>query len=163
MTEMDSSESSGNDRSLSSDASVSSEANATRSEREKHLIWFLRFVAASTLLAFVAAVMPEKWIVEIAEELSFDPFPNSPLTFYLARHLSLLYGFGGIGLFVMCSDYPRYKPLFPLLAWGTISFGLMQLIADVMAAMPIWWTVGESLSTMGGGGLILWLYRRAEQ
>lgn len=144
-----------------SDASpgeVGDSMTLTRAQRQ--LIGFLRMVASITLLAFVAAIMPEKWIVEIAEELSIDPFPHSPLTFYLARNLSLLYGFGGIGLFVICGDFHRYRPLLPWLAAGTVAFGMTQWIVDAQSGLPIWWTLGESLSTIGGGILIGWLYRR---
>ena len=131
------------------------------SKRERQLVLFLRFVACWTMLAFAASVMPDSWIVGMAEYLSFTPFPHSPLTFYLARHLSLLYGFGGIGLFVICNDYPRYQPLFPLLGLGTIAFGISQLVIDLIASMPWWWTLSESLSTIAGGALIWWMARRA--
>lgn len=124
------------------------------------LIVFLRLVGAVSLLAFVAAVMPEHWIVEIAEELGFDPFPYSPLTFYLARNLSLLYGFVGATLLVVSFDLARYFPLVRYAAIGTILFGLLQLIVDLQAGLPTWWTLGESLSTLCGGLLLYWIQSR---
>ncbi|GAA5510107.1 hypothetical protein Rcae01_05613 [Novipirellula caenicola] len=124
------------------------------------LRWFLRFVGMVTLLAFPAAVMPEQWMIEIAEVLGIDSFPAAPLTFYLARHLSILYGFVGIGLLVLASDLVRYRPLVRYLATGTIAFGAAQFVVDAMAGMPLWWTLGESLSTMAGGVLMAWLNRR---
>ena len=122
---------------------------------------FLRLVGVVALLAFAAALMPDNWIVEIAQELGFEPFPHSPLTFYLARHLSLMYGFVGVLLLVIAADLPRYRRLVRILAACTIAFGILQLVADSMAALPGWWTASESLSTILGGMLIGWLERRS--
>lgn len=128
---------------------------------DKWLILFLRVVGLVTLLAFGAAIMPEKWIVEVAEELSFDPFPHSPLTFYLARNLSLLYGFVGCLLLIIAADLERYRPLVRWTAIGAIAFGILQAIVDIQSGMPWWWTAYESLSTVVGGILIFELDRRS--
>jgi hypothetical protein len=133
---------------------------STRSTWRFALIVFLRLIGGVSLLAFAAAIMPEKWIIETAEALGFDPFPYSPLTFYLARNLSLLYGFVGAALLVVASDLPRYFPLVRYAALGTILFGLLQLIVDVQAGLPGWWTFGESLSTLVGGVLMYWIQHR---
>ncbi len=120
---------------------------------------FLQLVGLVTLLAFPAAVLPEKWMIEIAKSLGIHPFPSAPLTFYLARHLSILYGFVGIGLLVLANDLVRYRPLVRYLAAGTIAFGVAQFVVDAMAGMPSWWSWGESLSTVAGGCFIAWLNR----
>ncbi|MGB7342986.1 MAG: hypothetical protein WBD20_02125 [Pirellulaceae bacterium] len=127
---------------------------------DKWLLLFLRAVGYITLLAFAAAVMPEKWMIDIARILTIDAFPDAPLTFYLARNLSLLYGFVGVGVLVIASDLDRYRPMVRMLAIGTIIFGVLQIVCDGMSAMPWWWTWGEGLSTMGGGTLMFWLDSR---
>jgi hypothetical protein len=132
-----------------------------QSTRKLHLLIFLRFVGSVSLLAFLAAIMPANWIVECAEELGFDPFPDSPLTFYLARNLSLLYGFVGALMLYLSSDIPRYRELIHLLSIGTILFGGLQLVVDWLSGLPVWWTLGESLWTVFGGVLFYWLQRRA--
>ena len=124
------------------------------------LIAFLRVVGGTSLLAFVAAVMPQQWMIKIAEVLGFSPFPDAPLTFYLARNLSLLYGFVGATLLIVSSNLPRYFPLVRYAAIGTIFFGILQLIVDTQAGMPSWWTWGESLSTLLGGALLYWIQSR---
>ncbi|MFK8115444.1 MAG: hypothetical protein AB8B91_24825 [Rubripirellula sp.] len=129
---------------------------------DRNLKWFLRIVGGVSLLAFGAAVMPEKWIVEIAQALGFDPFPDSPLTFYLARNLSLLYGFVGGLLIIVSMDLPRYRALIRWFALGTILFGVLQLVVDTMAGVPAWWSLGESLSTFFGGILLFWLQNRCQ-
>lgn len=125
-----------------------------------YLAKLLQLVGAVTLLAFGAALMPSNWIVEIAEELGFEPFPDSPLTFYLARHLSLLYGLVGVFLIILSFDLPRYRPLVWYIAIGTMSFGVLQLLVDWMSELPWWWTIGESTSTFAGGVLIYWVYAK---
>lgn len=133
------------------------------SRPDRWLIRFLQLVGTSALLAFGAAVMPEKWIVEVAEELGFDPFPHSPLTFYLARNLSLLYGFIGALLWIVTLDWQRYRPLVPWITWGTITFGVLQAIVDSQSSMPHWWTLGESCSTILGGLMLAAMDRWSRQ
>jgi len=123
------------------------------------LVNFLRLIGAAALFAFGAAVMPERWMVEIASELGIEPFPKAPLTFYLARHLSLLYGFVGAALLLIASDLPRYRPLVRWAARGTVLLGVLQAVCDSMAGMPNLWTWAESISTLLGGCL-LWILDR---
>ncbi|TWT50622.1 hypothetical protein Pla22_33650 [Rubripirellula amarantea] len=122
----------------------------------------IRGVAVAAFFAFGAAIMPEKWMVETSEFLGFDPFPDSPLTFYLARHLSLMYGFVGVLLWIAASDFERYRPLIRHLARLTIIFGVMQGVIDAMAGLPAWWSIGESGSTVLGGCLLVWMERRSD-
>ncbi len=72
-------------------------------------IWLCRLLRLSSptppCWRFLTAVMPARWIEETAEWLGFDPFPESPLTYYLARNLSLMYGFVGATLLVIVNDY----------------------------------------------------------
>ncbi|MEE2936302.1 MAG: hypothetical protein VYA84_09940 [Planctomycetota bacterium] len=123
-------------------------------QKDWYLIRVLQAVGSISLLAFAAAVMPMQWIVETAQWLGFDPFPDSPLTFYLARNLSLLYGYVGALLLLVSWDLDRYRPLVWYIAVGTMSFGLLQVVVDSMSAMPTWWTFGESVSTFLGGVLL---------
>lgn len=135
---------------------------ASQSTRDRWLLIFLRLIGITTLSAFIASVMPAAWIINISEELGFTPFPNSPLTFYLARNLSLLYGFVGAALLVIASDLPRYRPLVCYAAIGTLLFSVLQFIVDSMSALPWWWTLGESGSTLIGGIILYWIQRPAK-
>ena len=137
-----------------------SDKSEKRSDADRYIVLFLRTIGAISLLAFLAAVMPERWMAEAAKVLGIDPFPFSPLTFYLARNLSLLYGFVGVLLLLISYDLDRYRPLVWYAAIGTILFGFLQLIVDSMSGLPAWWTLGESISTMFGGLLLYWLQRR---
>lgn len=141
---------------------VAASSTQPQSQRDRFLVVFLRVVGGVSLLAFAAAVMPEEWMIAIAKQLQIDPFPNSPLTFYLARNLSLLYGFVGSFLIVISFDLPRYRTLVWFAAVGTIAFGLLQLVVDSLSGLPPWWTLGESCSTLVGGILFYLLQRDNE-
>jgi hypothetical protein len=117
----------------------------------------LKTVGTVTVTAFAASVMPQDWIVSIAEALGFEPFPNAPLTFYLARNLSLMYGFIGLLVLWIAFNLGQYRSLVKPFAYATILFGLSQAIVDTQAAMPLWWTAFESVSTVLGGIMIAWL------
>ena len=131
-----------------------------RIDADLYTVLVLRAVGGVSLLAFLAAVMPEPWMVQIARVLGIDPFPSSPLTFYLARNLSLLYGFVGVLLILISLDLDRYRPLVWYVAAGTILFGILQLVVNSMSGLPAWWTWGESGSTFCGGLLLYWIQGR---
>lgn len=140
--------------------SVESENHGVSASGDRYTMLFLQVVGGVSLLAFLAAVMPEQWMVQTARVLGFDPFPSSPLTFYLARNLSLLYGFVGVLLILISFDLERYRPLVWYVAIGTVSFGVLQLVVNFMAGLPTWWIWGESGSTFCGGLLLYWIQRR---
>lgn len=144
-------------------ALLSSMTNPLAETPKQQLILLLRLIALVTFLAFGAAVMPEKWIREASEFLGFDPFPQSPLTYYLARHLSVLYGFVGVLLWIAANDFERYQPLVRRLAVLTIAFGVLQALVDAMSSLPWWWTLTESTSTVLGGILLWWMEQRVRQ
>ncbi|XZE53045.1 hypothetical protein SH139x_004759 [Planctomycetaceae bacterium SH139] len=128
-------------------------------ERAKYLAWFFRLVGGVTLLAFAAALMPSSWFVEITAELRLESFPEHPLAFYLARHLSALYGCVGVLLLIIASDIQRFGPVVRPLGWGTMAFGVLQCVIGAWSAMPWYWTLYEGPSTVLGGGIILALAR----
>ncbi|WP_182866024.1 hypothetical protein [Stieleria mannarensis] len=124
------------------------------------LTWYLWLVGVVSQLAFVAAVMPQSWIVDITARLQLEPFPETPLAFYLARHLSLLYGAVGIALIVVSYRISRFREFIGYLAVGIVAFGLLQGLIDLQSGMPIWWTAAESISSVIGGILLFGLHRR---
>jgi hypothetical protein len=121
------------------------------------LRWFFDLVGGVTLLAFGFALMPTPWFAWCADQLGIDDFPTHRLTYYLARHLSALYGCVGVLMLVVARDVVRFAPLVAAFGWGAIGFGGLQVVMDTQAGMPIWWTAGEGLSTVAGGILLLGL------
>lgn len=128
--------------------------NYWNSQRVGFLLWTLRIVSIVTMLAFAAAIMPSRWFAEISSALGQE-FPEQVLGFYLARNLSAMYGFVGIGMFILTMDLERFGPLVGRVGWMAIAFGMFQLLLDYFSGLPWWWTIGEGLSTvLGGAGLL---------
>lgn len=121
----------------------------------------LRVIGAVTMVAFAAAVMPQAWIIGIAQWLGFDPFPDAPLTHYLARNLSLIYGFVGAMVWWIGANLDRYRSLVGPFAWAVVAFGIGRAVVDTQAGMPLWWTAGESICSVIGGLVIAWADRVA--
>ena len=64
--------------------------------KEQVLVWMLRIGAVITIAAFPAALLPAETMADWHARLGLGPFPDAPLTGYLTRSLSLLYGFHGV-------------------------------------------------------------------
>jgi hypothetical protein len=110
-------------------------------------------------LAFAAALLPESWMAAAHARLSLGEFPAAPLTDYLTRSISLLYGIHG-GLFLVLSTHlPRYAPVVRYMMWMHIVFGASVLAIDLWAGMPWWWTGLEGPSIAGFALLNLYLLR----
>jgi len=122
----------------------------------------LYFVGGTALFAFAAAFMPSSWIVWTTDQLGVEPFPETPVAFYLARHLSLMYGLIGVALVYVARDLPRFRDLIGLVAIGVIALGIMQGLIDFQSGLPLWWTAGESISTILGGFILYWLHQNCE-
>ena len=124
---------------------------------------FLYLAGSTTLLAFAAAVMPGEWMIWIADVSGIADFPEHPLTWYLARHLSAMYGLFGVGILIMATDLDRYLPLLRVTAWGLIALGFLQFAIDSSAPMPAYWTWSEASSSAFGGLCIMYLARKDSQ
>ena len=92
--------------------------------------------------------------------LGMGEFPAAPLTDYLARSVSALYGFHGVLLFIIAGDPVRYERIVLYLGVTNIVFGLMLLAIDWHARMPLLWTAFEGPPVVGLGVLVLYLRSR---
>ena len=114
----------------------------------------LQISGAATTLAFAAMLLPVEWMAEIHHRLGLGAFPRAPVTEYLARSISLLYGFHGILTIIVGTDPVRYRPIVTYIASMYLVTAVAIAAIDIHAGMPWWWTVGES-GTIGVLGLLL--------
>jgi len=110
---------------------------------EKILIWILRIGGVMTALAIPTALLPASTMAEIHAWLGLGSFPDQPITDYMARSLSLMYGLHGVLLLVISTDVRRYRKLLGWLAGLTAALGLALLAVDLNAGMPASWTWSE--------------------
>jgi uncharacterized membrane protein HdeD (DUF308 family) len=110
-------------------------------------------------LAFLAVVMPTSAMAAIADWLGVGPLPRSPLTEYLTRSLSAMYGV--LGVLHLARDVVRYLDLIVVFGWLTVLAGVIQTVIDFAAGMPLLWSWSEGPSTVLAGLAYVWLARRA--
>jgi hypothetical protein len=128
---------------------------------DRLLFWLVRVNAGALLLAAPCALLPFAWMDAFHREALGPGLPDIPITKYMARSLSLAYALHGIVILSVTLDWPRYRPLVPILARLHIVFGSAMVIVDWYAGMPWWWTSSEGPTIVGFAILILAVNRRA--
>ncbi len=115
----------------------------TPQSAESLLVFLLRCGGVLLSSAFAAIFLPTSWMAASHGWLGLGEFPAGPLTDYLARSISGLYGFHGVLLFVVASDPVRYERIVLYLGLMNILFGVALLAIDLHAGMPALWTASE--------------------
>ncbi len=121
------------------------------------LVWFLRFLGGTTVLALPFVFVPTAWMIVIHEWLGLGPFPQGPITEYLARSLSAFYAAGGALALLLSTDVTRYRPAILLLSGAIVAFAAVVLWVDLKVGMPASWTWGEGPATFPLGLVMFWL------
>ena len=102
---------------------------------ESGLKWVLRFIAVTTIPAFIAAVMPQSWVVFLIHKAE-PGMSTGILVTYLARILMLMYAFVGLQCFIFSTDIERYRPLVWILGVGAVVVTLVGIIALFAGVAP---------------------------
>jgi hypothetical protein len=125
------------------------------------LAWLLYVLGGMMTVAFLAVVMPTSAMASIADWLGVGPLHRSPLTEYLTRSLSALYGAFGVLHLYLARDVVRYLDLIVVVGWLGVLAGVIQTVVDFAAGMPPYWSWGEGPPTVLAGVVIIWLAQRA--
>lgn len=133
----------------------------SKSAAEKLLSWMLMIIGCGLMVAFLFVLLSGKQMAAIHAWLGMGEMPNTPITFYLARSTSLLYGVHGFLMFVCGKDIKKYIDLVPIFGWLHVMLGLVMLGIDWSSGMPWWWTTFEGVPIAMTGGFIVWLARKA--
>jgi hypothetical protein len=110
------------------------------------LVLVLRATAVGLLWAFVGAALPEGWMKAVHEWGGLGPWPGGPLLVYLARVVSIWYGFIGLLALYMSFDVRRYLPLIRFIAVVSVLFAPVMLAVIWTAGLPTIWAVSEPVS-----------------
>jgi hypothetical protein len=102
---------------------------------ESGLKWLLRFIGLTTIPAFVAAIMPQSWMVFLIHKVE-PGMSMGILVTYLARVLMLMYAFVGLQCFIIAADIRRYLPLIWILGVGTVVVTVIGIIALFAGVAP---------------------------
>ncbi len=125
------------------------------------LAWLLYVLGGMMSIAFLFVVIPTSAMASIADWLGVGPLHRSPLTEYLTRSLSMMYGVLGVLHLYIARDVVRYLDLIILIGWLTVLAGVIMTIVDFAAGMPLLWSWTEGPPTVLVGLLYLWLAKRA--
>jgi hypothetical protein len=110
------------------------------------LVLVLRATAVLLLLALVGAAMPESWMKAVYEWGGLGPWPGGALLVYLARAVSILYGFYGLLALYLSFDVRRYLPLIRFMALVSFPVAPVMFLVIWTAGLPTVWAVGEPTS-----------------
>jgi hypothetical protein len=124
------------------------------------LAWLLYVLGGMMSVAFVAVVMPTSWMVAIADWLEVGPLQRSPLTEYLTRSLSTMYGVFGVLHLYLARDVVRYLDVIVVIGWLTVLAGVIVTVVDFAAGMPPFWSWTEGPPTVLVGLAYIWLAQR---
>jgi hypothetical protein len=125
------------------------------------LAWLLYILGGMMTLAFLAVVMPTSTMASIADWLGVGPLDRSPLTEYLTRSLSALYGAYGILHLYLARDVVRYLDVIVVIGWLAVLGGAIVTVVDFVVGMPSLWSWSEGPPTVIVGFVTIWLARRA--
>ena len=126
----------------------------------KILRWILMLSGCFLMSAFLTVLLPVKTMQSMHAWLGLGEFPVAPITDYLARSTSLLYGVHGSILFYTGLTIQHHWRFIPLLGWLHIVIGIAILMIDLTAPMPTYWILMEGGPIAAVGVLILFLFRR---
>ena len=126
------------------------------------LKWLLLLSGIFLVSAFAAMFLPRAWMATAHQWLGLGEFPDTPITFYLTRSTSLLYGVHGVITFVVGVTLKHHWRMVPVLGWLHVFMGISIFVIDLLAAMPTYWIAAEGLPVAGLGAMILYLFKRAD-
>lgn len=131
---------------------------------ERRLYRLAQLNAGVLLLALPTALLPFAWMDAVHREFfGLGALADVPLTTYMARSLSLVYGMHGVVMLGVTRHWDRYRSAVPLLANLHIAFGLAMLANDLVAGLPWWWVAAEGPGIIAYALVLLAAYERAER
>jgi len=122
----------------------------------------LWIAGVACLLSVFGMFIPISTFESIARVFGVESLPDTPLFLYAIRVMSAMYV--GVGVFFMIlARHPMdYGVLVPFSALAAVFVGAVCGITGLMVKMPILWFLGDSLSCMVLGFLILVFWRQAK-
>ena len=107
------------------------------------LAWVLRLNAIVLMMALIPVLFPYSLMNSIHQWLGLGELPNTSITEYLTRSLSLVYALHGTVCLTLAMDVRKYLPLIQLIAIYHFVFGLIMLAIDLKSGLPWYWIIGE--------------------
>jgi hypothetical protein len=109
-------------------------------------------------------VLPMSALESFAKAFGTQAFPDSPLFVYVTRVVSAMAVATGVYLIILALHPMKYPVLIPFTGLAAIFLGVVCGITGLaVVGMSALWFVGDSLSCLIVGGLILVFWQQAKQ
>ncbi|MBC8473071.1 MAG: hypothetical protein H8D56_26725 [Planctomycetes bacterium] len=115
------------------------------------------------LLSLFGMVLPVSSWQSIAKLFGIESVPNLPQFSYAVRVGSGTYAGVGIFFIILALDPLRYGIMVPFSGLGAVFVGVVCAIAGLLTKMAFWWFMGDSLSCLVLGALILVFWKQAKK
>ncbi|MBL64223.1 MAG: hypothetical protein CMI30_12565 [Opitutae bacterium] len=108
---------------------------------DKTLVWVMRIMGGSMMLAIIAVVMPDKWLKLAVHEVDAN-VPVGPLIEYVARGWSAFYFMLGGLIWLFSTDLARYLPAIRWVSWcyALLNGAFLAVLGWLYATMENDWT-----------------------
>ena len=126
----------------------------------KICLWLAGFAC---LLSLFGMFLPMSAFESIAKFFGLESLPDSPLLMYAARLMLATYAAVGIFFIILALNPLKYGVIVPFSGLAAMFVGVVCAIAGPLTAMPFWWFMGDSLSYLVPGVLILVFWKQAKQ
>ena len=127
------------------------------------LTWLLRLAGTVELGAFIAVVMPRRWMEAGHRWLGLGPMPEGAVVDFMIRQASFTYGLHGALMWLLSWNIVRFRPLVIFTGISYVLAAPVFFLIDLTAGMPWFWTAGDAAACLCLGGALLWLDWRADQ
>ncbi|MHC4123155.1 MAG: hypothetical protein ACYSSI_06225 [Planctomycetota bacterium] len=121
----------------------------------------LWLAGALCLLSIIGLFLPISTLESITNVFGSQPFPDSTLFEYLIRLTSASYAGVGIFFIILALNPMKYGIMVPFSGLAAVVLGIVCLITGLAVGMPALWYLGDSLSCIVLGALILLFWRQA--
>jgi hypothetical protein len=115
------------------------------------------------LLSVFGMFLPVSAWESIGKAFGIESFPDSPQFIYAVRLMSGTYAAVGVFFIILALQPMKYGVMVPFSGLGAVFVGVVCAIAGLLTAMPLWWFLGDSLSCLVLGVLILVFWQKAKQ
>jgi len=117
------------------------------------------------LLSVFGMFLPISALESIAKYFGIESLhlPDSPLVEYVVRVMSATYVAVGVYLVILALNPMKYGIMVPFTGLAAVFLGVACAITGLVVGMPVLWFLGDSLSCLVLGILILVFWRQAKQ
>jgi hypothetical protein len=126
----------------------------------KICLWIAGFVC---LLSVFGVFLPLSTLESLSKAFGIESLPDSPLFVYAARLMSATYALVGVFFIILALAPIKYGVLVPFSGLAAVLLGVVCAIVGIIEAMPVLWFLGDSLSCIVLGILILFFWRQANR